>query len=210
MGDPKNCLDIFRMGIDCITQVFSVQSSRTRDFCRLFVKLGLLQHLAVSFQNILFLFLTLMNKRGHLRSFSGSSVLNFFNLASESSQNEGSNSKAEPLEQIYAKYVATLFLKFSRSDAVVAQIMANSEAGVIATILAALSAPELRNQISPANGLHHPASPLTSQHQQQQFSVKVNSSNNITGLLHSTENINSNNNNSKIRHAANIGGLRYL
>jgi hypothetical protein len=196
VGDPKNCLDIFRMGIDCITQVFSVQSSRTRDFCRLFVKLGLLQHLSVSFQNILFLFLTLVNKRAHLRSYSGSSAINLLNLASESgaSQNEASSSaKVDPVEQVYAKSVATLFFKFSRSDAVVAQIMANSEAGVITTILEALSAPELRNQVSPI-GSQHPASPSTQQ--QQQFAVKANSN---------TEN-NSSNNNSKIRHAANIGG----
>ena len=201
-GDPKNCLDIFRMGIDCITQVFSVQSSRTRDFCRLFVKLGLLQHLSVSFQNILFLFLTLVNKRAHLRSYSGSSAINLLNLASESgaSQNDGNSStKVDPIEQVYAKSVATLFFKFSRSDAVVAQIMANSEAGVITTILEALSAPELRNQVSPIGG-PHPASPSTQQQQQQQqqFAVKANSN---------TDNNNSsNNNNSKIRHAANIGG----
>lgn len=191
MGDPKNCLDIFRMGIDCIAQVFSVQSSRTRDFCRLFVKLGLLQHLSVSFQNILFLFLTLVNKRAHLRSYSGSSAINLLNLASESGASQNEFSKVDLVEQIYAKSVATLFFKFSRSDAVVAQIMANSEAGVIATILEALSAPELRNQVSPFGG-QHPASPST-----QQQPAKANSN---------TENNTSNNNNSKIRHAANIGG----
>lgn len=54
----SNCMTIFQMGIDCITQVFSVQSSRTRDFCRLFVKLGLLPHLATAFQNLMTIYQT--------------------------------------------------------------------------------------------------------------------------------------------------------
>ena len=53
---------IFQMSVDCISEVFSVQSSRTRDFCRLFVKLGLLPHLSVSFQNIFALYVVEMKK----------------------------------------------------------------------------------------------------------------------------------------------------
>lgn len=41
------------MGIDCIIEVFAVKSSRTRDFCKLFVKFGLLPHLSLAFQSIL-------------------------------------------------------------------------------------------------------------------------------------------------------------
>jgi serine/threonine protein kinase len=54
-GAWKN-MEVFKMGINCIAKVFAVQSSRTRDFCRLFVKLGLLPHLASSFQNMMLLF----------------------------------------------------------------------------------------------------------------------------------------------------------
>lgn len=44
---------IVYMGIECILQVFAVHSSRTRDFCRLLVKLGFLPHIATAFTNIL-------------------------------------------------------------------------------------------------------------------------------------------------------------
>lgn len=54
-GTWKN-MEVFKMGINCIAKVFAVQSSRTRDFCRLFVKLGLLPHLATSFQNMMTVF----------------------------------------------------------------------------------------------------------------------------------------------------------
>ena len=169
VGDPKNCMDIFRMGIDCITQVFSVQSSRTRDFCRLFVKLGLLQHLSVSFQNILYLYLDLIQKRHHTRSCSGSlaveasaaaaSVPGLPSMNSSYSISSQFDSNDDSTERVYAKSVATLFFKFSRSDAVVAQLMANSEAGVIGVILETLSAPELRQFSSPNVG-QFPLSPL--------------------------------------------------
>lgn len=55
--DSEKCMIIFQMGISCITKVFAVQSSRTRDFCRLFVKLGLLPHLAAAFENVVQIFL---------------------------------------------------------------------------------------------------------------------------------------------------------
>jgi hypothetical protein len=51
--DLLNRTQIFQMGIDCVSEVFSMKSSRSRDFCRLFVKLGLLHPLSLSFQNIL-------------------------------------------------------------------------------------------------------------------------------------------------------------
>lgn len=54
--DQWKNLEVFKMGINCIAKVFAVQSSRTRDFCRLFVKLGLLPHLAASFQNLMMIF----------------------------------------------------------------------------------------------------------------------------------------------------------
>jgi hypothetical protein len=43
-------------GIDCIMQVFSLQSAKTRDLCRIFVRLGLLPHLALAFSYLLSLY----------------------------------------------------------------------------------------------------------------------------------------------------------
>ena len=39
--------------LNCIIEVFAVKSSRTRDFCKLFVKFGLLPKLSLAFQSIL-------------------------------------------------------------------------------------------------------------------------------------------------------------
>ena len=62
--DASNRMMVFQMGVDCIDNVFTVTSSRTRDFCRLFLKLGLLLPLAESFQRILDLYL--INLRGYV------------------------------------------------------------------------------------------------------------------------------------------------
>jgi len=48
------------------------------------------------------------------------------------------------VERKYTMLVATLFFKFSRSDSVVAEMMANCDAGVIKVIIDAISSPELR------------------------------------------------------------------
>lgn len=56
--DAHTRMTIFQMGIDCITEVFAMKASRSRDFCRLFAKLGLLLPLSLSFQNVLTLFRT--------------------------------------------------------------------------------------------------------------------------------------------------------
>ena len=54
--DAHNRMTIFQMGVDCVTEVFAMKASRSRDFCRLFAKLGLLQPLSLSFQNVLALY----------------------------------------------------------------------------------------------------------------------------------------------------------
>jgi serine/threonine protein kinase len=170
-GDPNNSMLIFQMSIDCITQVFSVQSSRTRDFCRLFVKLGLLPHLAVSFQNVLSLYISEMHKGGgggsrrqaarynDVESRTGlrhrpsmpSPVHN--TLGNKGSETNSSNHSLtagtahesdDSLERKYAKSTATLLFTFSRSDKVVVEMMVQQHIGVIHSILTALQAPELQ------------------------------------------------------------------
>eukprot|EP01032_Pedospumella_encystans_P007493 gene7492-8987_t len=54
--DAQHRMTIFQMGVDCVTEVFAMKASRSRDFCRLFAKLGLLQPLSLSFQNVLGLY----------------------------------------------------------------------------------------------------------------------------------------------------------
>ena len=40
------------MGVDCVMEVFAVHAARTRDFCNMFQKHGLLKYLSVAFQRI--------------------------------------------------------------------------------------------------------------------------------------------------------------
>ena len=172
-GDPNSCMTIFQMGIDCITQVFAVQSSRTRDFCRLFVRLGLLGHLSISFQNIISLYLSQISKsntnivndfsanpRYHKRNNSGSSMsMNVMdNIGSFNSHHESDDCA----ERKNAHLIANLFFKFSRSDAIVAEMMVNNEAGVISVILEVLSSPELRAQEISNTHLNESLSPSSS------------------------------------------------
>lgn len=184
-GDPANCMHIFQMGLDCISQVFSVQSSRTRDFCRLFVKLGLLQHLAVSFQNILFLYLQVLQKNivaaagngffdgtgffqpGHQRNHSGvgSLIVDTTNLTSTGGGQPTHGSSVQSMtshqetddcpERKYTAMIANLFFSFSRSDSVVAEMMVKSDGGVIKVIVEALSATELRVMPTATPSHHH-------------------------------------------------------
>lgn len=98
--DSNKCMTVFQMGMDCIAQVFSVQSSRTRDFCRLFVKLGLLHHLSVSFENLMQMFKDSMTKQEHPHSTANitSHHLPRFHSDSSMMQRSLSNSKV-PISQ---------------------------------------------------------------------------------------------------------------
>ncbi len=163
---------IFQMGIDCVMSVFAAQSSRTRDFCRLFVKLGLLPQLSVAFRNILPLYLAqvdLDSIRGHVQTSSGAqlslsqrgatgsmyvpsgeSKLLFYGplgVGSSAKSSVGAHTgdhSDNTLERKYLEAIATLFFKFSRSDQVVVETMANHHRGVVSVIVQALRAPELR------------------------------------------------------------------
>jgi hypothetical protein len=191
-SESKRYIEIFQMGMDCISRVFAAQKSRSRDFCRLFVKFGLLQHLALAFDNLMVIYKSFLQKsqqfHGHShhfslgsagsglgehppklhKSYSDSSVL--VNMeespshkrtssgTSNISRSDSSNSMDAGgvdncSEALYAQAIAAVFFKFSRSDAIVAETMANVEKGVISTILMTLQAPELRSHDSSMNTL---------------------------------------------------------
>lgn len=176
-SDSKRYIEIFQLGMDCISRVFAAQKSRTRDFCRLFVKFGLLTHLAAAFENLMTIYKSFLQKSqqfqqhqhslqsesnamiggshsafklktheveesnglSHKRSGSG----NISRSDSSASMETGNLDNCS--EALYAQAIAAVFFKFSRSDAIVAETMANSEKGVISVILSTLQAPELKN-----------------------------------------------------------------
>jgi hypothetical protein len=130
------------MGIDCIIQVFSVQSSRTRDFCKLFVKLGLLPFLKVAFQQVMGLGTNKNSSKGSLNS-SGSPTGSPI-TADESSFYHGDGDGAEATHQCkYGHKIATIFWIFSRYE--VAEQMAGE--GVLDVIITALQASGLTDPV---------------------------------------------------------------
>lgn len=182
-GAWKN-MEVFKMGINCIAKVFAVQSSRTRDFCRLFAKLGLIPHLASSFQNVMLVFrhqylthgvllpstysnenlkkalqksqseVTIFSQKAGstsdygisqnpirkfdidsplARSFIDSTAANYLDISNLDSSMEGT----------YALAIASLLFKFSCSDSIVKETMANVDNGLISAMLHVLRAPEL-------------------------------------------------------------------
>ena len=142
------------MGIDCIMQLFSVQSSRTRDFCRLFVKFGLLSHLPVAFRNLLAMYHS-------MTSASGGNVNSYENSHATSSRdnsvasNDDIAENDEPIELKYALHISTIFFNFSRSDALVAEQMARE--GVLTAINEALKSPDISNPESAYKHLYSSA-----------------------------------------------------
>ena len=133
------------MGIDCIIQVFSVQSSRTRDFCKLFVKLGLLPYLKVAFQHVMGLGTNKNSSKGSLNS-SGS---HSNNSTRADSIDEGTSffqvdgDVAEATQCKYGHKIATIFWIFSRYE--VAEQMAAE--GVLDVIVTALQASGLTDPV---------------------------------------------------------------
>lgn len=113
------------MGVDCIMQVFSVQSSRTRDFCLLFVKLGLLSHLGVAFEYVMAF---------DRRQKNTSDVTNMTDTAI----------KAEEMQCKYALRIATILWNFSRYE--VAEQM--GKGGLLDVIMKILQSPSLVNSNS--------------------------------------------------------------
>ena len=150
------------MGVDCVVELFSVQSSRTRDFCRLFLKLGLLRHISLAFDCVYTLVkqsticcsqscLAAQRKRrgtnskcnsvtsvkGHERKGSDFSDYSVVSKPESSSCNR---------EFRYLSSIASIFLKFSRSEAPVALQMA-SDTQVIMSIMAVLNDPRLQTPV---------------------------------------------------------------
>ena len=165
------------MGVDCVLEIFSVQSSRTRDFCRLFVKIGLLRHISLAFDCIYMLLNrstpccspgcwidktqklkygsvnTLSNSNLNLNSNTNCSLIsrcpskNGHERTPSNVSDYDLNSKPDDVHSIqecrYLNSIASIFLKFSRSDATVALHMAGDTA-VIQCIMTVLKDPRLR------------------------------------------------------------------
>lgn len=170
----EDATTVVYLGIDCINQVFTVHSSRSRDFCRLFVKLGLLPHLSSAFVNIMYMYHkayitsiiqqernSIKTRNNNINNISGADF-DFDNVYSNDSldgvsayssatlflDNEADKSEAYK----YALTIATIFLNFSRSNAKVAEHMAKSDGSskgkgnsILETILMFLQSPALRD-----------------------------------------------------------------
>jgi hypothetical protein len=156
---PEDARLMVFMGVDCVTEILLEQSSRARDFCRVFVKIGLLRHISRAFESIhssvkmaapcrspsCHSFLrkrwggsskcpSLSCTKGHERKPSDMSECPSLSLVSSDCN----------LECGYLHSIANIFLKFSRSDATVALHMAGNHQ-VIHTIMTALRDPRLSN-----------------------------------------------------------------
>jgi hypothetical protein len=83
------------MGVDCILQVFAVQSSRNRDFCLLLIKMGVLSNLAVAFDCM----------TSQLR-----------NLSLESDNQPANQATNSGIDIRYSLRIATILWKFSRYE----------------------------------------------------------------------------------------------
>lgn len=151
------------MGVDCVTEILLEQSSRARDFCRLFVKIGLLRHISRAF-DCTYTSLkkstpccsplchatqrkrwsgtnssrcpSLPGLKGHERK--PSDMSDFSYLAKSSSSYPVSRDCN--LECGYLNNISNILLKFSRSDSAVALHMAG-DSEVVQTIMGVLSDP---------------------------------------------------------------------
>jgi hypothetical protein len=156
------------MGIDCVCEVFAVRSSLSRDFCHLFVKNGLLQHISEAFRKSFLLYkasasaspacctiknngsgsvssghkhtAASANRKGHRRHISGSSDKSQLSQADAF----GQSSTACSIEMKYMNCIANIYLKFSRTDATASTHLAsNTEA--MHSIMIVLQDPKLRS-----------------------------------------------------------------
>ena len=130
------------MGIDCIIQVFSVQSSRTRDFCKLFVKLGLLPYLKVAFQHVMGLATHKTSSKSSINS-SGSPTNSRADSTEDGAVFQSDRDISEVTECKYGHKIATIFWIFSRYE--VAEQMASE--GVLDVIISALQASGLSDPV---------------------------------------------------------------
>ena len=151
------------MGVDCVTEILLEQSSRAKDFCRMFVKIGLLRHISRAFECIHSSVKASTPCRSpschsFLRKrWGGSSRCPSLSCATATAkgherkpsdmsecQSVGLLSSECNLECGYLHSIANIFLKFSRSDATVALHMAGNPQ-VIHTIMTTLRDPRLSN-----------------------------------------------------------------
>ena len=142
MGGNGDARRMVFMGLDCIVQVFSVQSSRTRDFCKLFVKLGILPHLTAAFTNVM--------KLNYTPSRKPLSKSNVLSGADGSATPPSSHSKlmwdagiSNSEDMKYAHRIASIFWIFSRYE--IAENMARE--GVLDVIVAALGDSNLTDPV---------------------------------------------------------------
>jgi hypothetical protein len=143
-------------------EVFSVQTLKARDFCRLFVKAGLLSHISQAFERIYLLLRaapmcppppsSIGKKAGssnNISKISSKEIQKVNGLEikkSDSSDNsnawQGNRHVHCHQECKYLHCIADIFLKFSKVDAIVAIDMARNK-GVIQSILNVLKDPRL-------------------------------------------------------------------
>jgi hypothetical protein len=135
-GDAKRMV---YMGLDCIVQVFSVQSSRTRDFCKLFVKLGILPHLSAAFQHVMGITYNKSITKTTLRS----STDGPGSVTPPGPHNVLGDSSLAAEDARYAHRIASIFWIFSRYE--VAEQMARE--GVLEVIAAALGDSDLTDPV---------------------------------------------------------------
>jgi hypothetical protein len=167
---PEDAKLMVFMGVDCVTEVLLEQSSRARDFCRLFVKLGLLRHISRAFDCINGSLRRTPNccspschafqkKRwggtsGTSRCSSLPCLKGHERKPSDMSDYSGAIKSASlsllstecNLECGYLNNISNIFLKFSRSDATVALRMAG-DSELIQTMMAVLKDPGLSNPL---------------------------------------------------------------
>jgi len=130
------------MGIDCVQQVFNVQSSRTRDFGHLFVRMGLLPHLALAFQYLIAIFLSTIE-------YGTSDTVDVRNDNEQSEEQlmlecstyipdpfctmENRDWQNESIECKYSLVISSLLVRLSLSDSWIAQYIVK-EGGIILSI----------------------------------------------------------------------------
>ena len=140
----EDAKELVYMGIDCVQQVFNVQSSKTRDFGQLFVRMGLLPHLSLAFQYLVAIFLQSIEFN----------LNNESQTSSDATENEGdeqfildSNAyvpnpfcamenrdwQHESMECRYALAISSLLVRLSQSDPWIAQYLVK-EGGIILSI----------------------------------------------------------------------------
>lgn len=160
-GVSEDAKELTYLGIDVLIRICREPSQMKREYCRIFVKYGLLHHLAASFFNILTLYhKSFITKRPSTRtatpdSLSSSESRNISDEKSEtSSLRSGSNSLTksnaadDSIECKYAFAIANIFYNYSRFDTMTVELLSRYDPGsALWVMLLLLSAPEL--QIAP-------------------------------------------------------------